>query len=1722
MSSMLKFSPLCSLIMLNDLEKSKTVKPINFTQKTSADSKGKFEQYLDPPRSFKGDQKGRSNISDSDRSSSPVSTYKLEISSESFDEVSQVTSERSKLARGRPFRLMALPSSGRVGTKAQLEVLSAPALLISRDPLETDRVVLDRSSSACDHLDSFSDGLRRVERNGRSFRQHDMSANCKGGLIESARTLDKRGEKICPTNLTKSFQVSQHQELRERKSKRLDSLEDQETTGDERESRSPEPIVEIKNSSASSTSSSASLSAAPTSASEATSGSDPEEDLVSSKLIRRRTVKRQYHRRRAIREVEKETELDEGTKDSAKESKDLVVHRENAPDFNYKGYSVNSLFRTRQIGSYVNSCDQKNRSEQQQTSSTRSKTSTSTSTKHQTTSTSKCTSQSTITTNRKSTTSTQHRRQLETRTESTSPVVVEESSKSNQEEQNMITRFSPSSEPLVMSHQSGLRFEIEKAPIVEKTEQLEEQESRIAHSESHISASSRTRSAMGVCQDGALARLHQEATSNKLSSSSLSSSSRSKTLQSNGNTLKAGLSSSTSSSCSNSRQFKSSASSGVFLDGCRSELGLLGSDESKSIEMSSNHIQTRSDAFQLLTSPDMRSLAEEIVSDFAQLKSCVESASSTSSSHSSLFQQHRRGLRPIQNQLRIQNRASSPLNSGSIEEIKEILDPNVSAGYKCRLESRPNLSQASNSNSILDLLNRTQNLLQPSDRINCVRSEQPLYSCNVKGIPTSHLDVGPTWNSETQSNRLQRQRNSVMKESIERIEQRMSNLCKKLNECQDTKQAIELLQVMIQMIDEAWAVPVCGDDLGFRLCACLKASLGLDFILSLIHGAYDSRDYISTFNDETKELVRRSSKRGQLKLDLSKSGSHSSEQTKSQGIFTSNTPNDIKIAKDSDSDILTSDLGLDSVSVESLTRPTSPSTRTEDETKQSETETKESDSAVKSVENMTSEMNDDIRKEELVFLSARLLSQSLTADNRDYLVEAGWLEPVVKLACSLATYKSCPNRGKLLRALTNCTLARSKGSTEMDRETSKTGELGSSRDIELTSADCNDTKTKTEDKTFDESSNSRANISKSKTVEQQGELLANIGSEILQNLFKHSEDTCSYMISLGGLQAILYGCRSSNVETQRHCALALANLALHGGSDSQQLMIEHKAHVWLFPLAFNEDDNVQYYACLAIAILVSNQEIESDVLKSSTLNLVEPFVTSHEPRKFAESTTAHIHGQSASWLGKLIPLLDSRREEARNLAAFHFAMEAHIKREQGQTRLFKDIGAVEPLRKLGSSPIALASKFACQALRLIGEKQPHKLSQQVPLWTNDDVSEWVSQVGFEPFRLRFNESGVDGDLLLQLDEQMLERDIGIQNGIIRRRFLRELASLKRIADYSSLDKTNLCSLLGQDNIQYAYPILKFGVTRDNIHHLDGDQLLAECRIPNSIHRLLLAQSIKSLQDRLAIEAAREAANEASKENAKTLDVFVSYRRSNGSQLASLLKVHLQLRGFSVFIDVERLEAGKFDNNLLDSIKAAKNFILVLSPNALDRCIGDHECKDWVHKETVAALASDCNIIPIMDNFHWPDPDELPEDMRSIAYFNGIRWIHDYQDACVDKIERFIRGELSNTYASSIITSNASIQTSNVSQPNQNQQTAGSLAGSLQRLTCPNYASSTPSIGAPTPLGIYSARQFEADFHPLSQFVTPANQNLSQNPNPNMYLQHSTSLVNANPSGKRVN
>jgi hypothetical protein len=58
----------------------------------------------------------------------------------------------------------------------------------------------------------------------------------------------------------------------------------------------------------------------------------------------------------------------------------------------------------------------------------------------------------------------------------------------------------------------------------------------------------------------------------------------------------------------------------------------------------------------------------------------------------------------------------------------------------------------------------------------------------------------------------------------------------------------------------------------------------------------------------------------------------------------------------------------------------------------------------------------------------------------------------------------------------------------------------------------------------------------------------------------------------------------------------------------------------------------------------------------------------------------------------------------------------------------QEIGAVVALKAVASSPNEVAAKLASQALTIIGETVPYKLSQQVPLWSCEDVKYWVTKV----------------------------------------------------------------------------------------------------------------------------------------------------------------------------------------------------------------------------------------------------------------------------------------------------------------------------------------------------------------------------------------------------------
>jgi hypothetical protein len=56
--------------------------------------------------------------------------------------------------------------------------------------------------------------------------------------------------------------------------------------------------------------------------------------------------------------------------------------------------------------------------------------------------------------------------------------------------------------------------------------------------------------------------------------------------------------------------------------------------------------------------------------------------------------------------------------------------------------------------------------------------------------------------------------------------------------------------------------------------------------------------------------------------------------------------------------------------------------------------------------------------------------------------------------------------------------------------------------------------------------------------------------------------------------------------------------------------------------------------------------------------------------------------------------------------------------------------------------------------------------------------------------------------------------------------------------------------------------------------------------------------------------------------------------------------------FKVFLDVDDLLPGHFDEALLEQVRKASNYVLVLKPNSLDHCTSS---TDWLRREIEQAI-----------------------------------------------------------------------------------------------------------------------------------------------------------------------
>lgn len=137
------------------------------------------------------------------------------------------------------------------------------------------------------------------------------------------------------------------------------------------------------------------------------------------------------------------------------------------------------------------------------------------------------------------------------------------------------------------------------------------------------------------------------------------------------------------------------------------------------------------------------------------------------------------------------------------------------------------------------------------------------------------------------------------------------------------------------------------------------------------------------------------------------------------------------------------------------------------------------------------------------------------------------------------------------------------------------------------------------------------------------------------------------------------------------------------------------------------------------------------------------------------------------------------------------------------------------------------------------------------------------------------------------------------------------------------------------------------------------------------------------------------------------DGFISYRRSNGFLMAQVIHDRLLECGIKTFLDLEELRSGDFNEDLYTAIENSPNFIVILPPNSLNRCKSE---KDWLRKEIIHAVKHNKKIIPVLcDGFKWPSHwnESIPEEVRSLERYNGVKSSQDYLSAMIDKLIDFM-------------------------------------------------------------------------------------------------------------------
>lgn len=142
--------------------------------------------------------------------------------------------------------------------------------------------------------------------------------------------------------------------------------------------------------------------------------------------------------------------------------------------------------------------------------------------------------------------------------------------------------------------------------------------------------------------------------------------------------------------------------------------------------------------------------------------------------------------------------------------------------------------------------------------------------------------------------------------------------------------------------------------------------------------------------------------------------------------------------------------------------------------------------------------------------------------------------------------------------------------------------------------------------------------------------------------------------------------------------------------------------------------------------------------------------------------------------------------------------------------------------------------------------------------------------------------------------------------------------------------------------------------------------------------------------------------------------FISYRRSDSSERAQLIKLAIMEQGYNeedIFLDLHSIHEGEFPLHIKEALHDTEFFILLLSKDSFRRDVE----KDYYLDEIKLALDLNLRIIPIVFDSLNVESLQIPQALvdRNLKIKNSIPYYPEYPKAATERLKEFMKPQKFN-------------------------------------------------------------------------------------------------------------